>query len=180
MKTQHDEEMAQRLTQDKLGVTLVPLTAAAGINLGDHQMMLSKQAVSRERIDWNAPLVCHRPEACVCGGVSPDCFYADRVAPTPAPAAAAAPPAAPPAAPHDDIKRPEHYARFAIEPITFIMMNDLPAWAANVVKYVCRAPHKHDREEQDIRKAIRYCEMRLELLKREREGTDGSFVNRPL
>lgn len=146
------------------------------INLGEHQMMLSKQAVAKEQIDWQAPLVCHRPGSCVCGGVSPNCFFADRVEPTPAPAAAAAPPAPP----HDDIKRPEHYARFAIEPCTFIMANELPFWAGNVIKYVCRAPHKHANEEVDIRKAIRYCEMRLELLKREREGTDGEVEGRPL
>lgn len=78
----------------------------------------------------------------------------------------------------DGIERPTHYARFPIEPVTMIMMNDLPFWAGNVVKYACRAPFKDD-EEADIRKIIRYAEMRLEQLKRERES-DRAVVWNPL
>lgn len=79
-----------------------------------------------------------------------------------------------------EIKRPDHYARFAIEPCTFIMFNELPYWAGNVVKYVTRAPHKHSDERIDIRKAIRYCEMRIEELDRVAAGTDGNVVGNPL
>lgn len=82
--------------------------------------------------------------------------------------------------PKDEIKRPDHYARFAIEPCTFIMLNELPYWAGNVVKYVVRAPHKHSDERIDIRKAIRYCEMRIEELDRVAAGTDGDVIGRPL
>lgn len=80
----------------------------------------------------------------------------------------------------DEIKRPDHYARFAIEPCTFIMLNELPYWCGNVVKYVTRAPHKHADERIDIRKAIRYCEMRIEELDRVAAGTDGDVIGRPL
>lgn len=80
----------------------------------------------------------------------------------------------------DGIQRPSHYARFSIEPVTFCMLNNLPFWASNVVKYVCRAPYKHKTEEADIKKAIRYCEMRLEELKRRQEGTIGDVAGRPL
>lgn len=80
----------------------------------------------------------------------------------------------------DDIERPSHYARFPIEPVTFIMLNDLPYWAGNVVKYVSRAPFKHEDEREDIKKAIRYCEMRLEQLDREANGTTAQVINRPL
>lgn len=75
-------------------------------------------------------------------------------------------------------QRPAHYARFPIEPCTFIMLNGLPFWAGNVVKYVCRAPYKEN-EEADIRKAIRYCEMRIEELRRAK-AADQRVVNNPL
>ena len=80
----------------------------------------------------------------------------------------------------DEIKRPDHYARFAIEPCTFIMLNELPYWTGNVIKYVTRAPHKHADERIDIRKAIRYCEMRIEELDRVAAGTDGDVIRNPL
>ena len=79
----------------------------------------------------------------------------------------------------DEIKRPSYYERFPVEPCTFAMVNALPFWAGNVVKYVCRAPYKHETEEEDIRKAIRYCEMRLEQIKRDREGYGEAIVGRP-
>lgn len=69
------------------------------------------------------------------------------------------------------VVQPEHYQRYAVEPITFIMRNSLPFWAGNVVKYIARAGHKQygdlsttECEKIDIRKAIRYCEMRLNEL----------------
>ena len=52
---------------------------------------------------------------------------------------------------------PEHYARWAIEPITFIMRNNIPYAEGNVIKYIMR----HDVKDgvKDIDKAIRYLEM---------------------
>jgi hypothetical protein len=79
----------------------------------------------------------------------------------------------------DGIKRPAHYANFPIDPVTFALINELPAWKFQVVKYTCRAGMKGD-ESDDIQKAIRHLEMRLELLKRQRDGSIGHVVGRPL
>lgn len=66
------------------------------------------------------------------------------------------------------ITKPSHYERYSIEPVNFIMTNDLPFWKGNCVKYLLRAGHKPyegktviESEEIDIKKTIRYCEMRL-------------------
>lgn len=63
------------------------------------------------------------------------------------------------------VVHPQHYARFVIEPVTFAVANSLSFDVANVVKYVCRADAKNGRE--DIKKAIRYCEMILERFDRQ-------------
>jgi len=69
------------------------------------------------------------------------------------------------------VVKPSHYERYEIEPITFIMRNDLPFYKGNVIKYIARAGFKQygdlstiECEKVDIRKAIRYCEMRLNEL----------------
>lgn len=80
--------------------------------------------------------------------------------------------------PSDPVVRPNHYARYAIEPITFIMANNLPYAVGNVVKYICRFDAKNG--DEDIRKAMRYCEILLEQRKREREGTVKDCVGNPL
>ena len=59
---------------------------------------------------------------------------------------------------------PHYYARYYIEPVTFIMRNNMPFWAGNVIKYVCRAPYKHATETEDLIKAKRYLEMALSVL----------------
>jgi len=68
----------------------------------------------------------------------------------------------------DAVNKPDHYARWAIEPITFIMKNDMEYWRGNVIKYASRAGYKakeglsqEEAEIEDLRKAIRYCEMRI-------------------
>ena len=63
----------------------------------------------------------------------------------------------------DPIKSPDHYTQFPIEPIIFIQRNRFEFWRGNVIKYVCRAGHKDD-EIKDLRKAIRYIEMRINEL----------------
>lgn len=52
---------------------------------------------------------------------------------------------------------PNHYARWKIEPISFIMANQIPYAEGNVIKYVMRHDDKNGVE--DINKAIRYLEM---------------------
>jgi hypothetical protein len=60
----------------------------------------------------------------------------------------------------DIIKHPPHYFRFKIEPITFIMQNEIPYAEGNAIKYICR--HKSKGKQKDIEKAIHYLEMILE------------------
>lgn len=62
----------------------------------------------------------------------------------------------------DAVTRPHHYARFAIEPIEFIMVNDLPFWVGNVVKYALRYDAKNGIE--DLRKARRYLDMQIKKM----------------
>ena len=62
------------------------------------------------------------------------------------------------------MKAPYYYARYYIEPVTFILRNNLPFWAGNVIKYVCRAPYKHASETEDLIKAKRYLEMAISVL----------------
>tara|TARA_R110002051_G_scaffold41705_1_gene86309 strand:- start:136 stop:393 length:258 start_codon:yes stop_codon:yes gene_type:complete len=52
---------------------------------------------------------------------------------------------------------PDYYARYDIEPVSFIMRNNIPYAEGNVIKYVLRHDMKGGRE--DIDKAIRYLEM---------------------
>jgi hypothetical protein len=79
-----------------------------------------------------------------------------------------------PAPEPDVVRRPAHYARWKIEPITFIMENDLPFYKGNPVKYIVRAGHKLyegkdavQSEIIDLEKAARMIEMRLGQLKGE-------------
>lgn len=71
----------------------------------------------------------------------------------------------------DIIKAPLHYSQHTNQPVDFIMSNRLSFWAGNVIKYVARAGTKLypgqdpiQSEINDINKAIRYCEMRLNQL----------------
>lgn len=72
------------------------------------------------------------------------------------------------------VVRPAHYARYLIEPITFIMRNGFEFWRGNIVKYASRAGHKlypgKDEVESeiiDLQKVIRYAEMRINQLQGE-------------
>ena len=75
----------------------------------------------------------------------------------------------------DIVQEPEHYARWKIEPITYIMMNGFEFWRGNIIKYTSRAGFKiysgktKDASEiLDLQKVIRYAEMRINQL----EGKD--------
>jgi hypothetical protein len=54
-----------------------------------------------------------------------------------------------------------HYKNKGIQPIVYIHANDLGFCEGNVVKYVTR--HKEKNGAADIRKAIHYLELLLEL-----------------
>jgi hypothetical protein len=71
----------------------------------------------------------------------------------------------------DNINQPHHYARFPIEPITFINANALPYNIGNVIKYACRYDAKNGVE--DLRKAMRYLEIHIETLERQERVKSG-------
>lgn len=55
----------------------------------------------------------------------------------------------------------DHYTH-PIQPIEYIMKNELDFIAGNIVKYATRAPHK-GQFESDVKKIIHYAELWLEL-----------------
>lgn len=57
----------------------------------------------------------------------------------------------------DMVNLPDHYARFKIEPIRFIVENRLDWFQGNIVKYQLRYDAKNGAE--DLAKARRYAEM---------------------
>jgi len=70
------------------------------------------------------------------------------------------------------VHKPEHYARWTIEPITYTMMNGFEFWRGNIVKYASRAGYKmydgmneQESEITDLNKVIRYAEMRINQIK---------------
>ena len=53
-----------------------------------------------------------------------------------------------------------HYKHMAIQPSEFIFQNELDWLQGNIIKYVCR--HKYKGHQEDIKKAIHYCNLILE------------------
>jgi len=64
--------------------------------------------------------------------------------------------------PEDAVNHPGHYTKYKIQPVHFIMENDIPFWAGNVIKYVLR--HGDKDGIQDLKKAQRYLEMQIKKL----------------
>ena len=71
----------------------------------------------------------------------------------------------------DIVNEPKHYARWKIEPITYIMRNGFEFWRGNIIKYVSRAGYKLyegmdevQSEITDLEKVIRYAQMRINQL----------------
>lgn len=71
----------------------------------------------------------------------------------------------------DVVNEPKHYARWEIEPITYIMQNGFDFWRGNIIKYASRAGFKsYDGKTKDaseildLQKVIRYAEMRINQL----------------
>jgi hypothetical protein len=61
---------------------------------------------------------------------------------------------------HDPVNQPAHYKYGGIETIDFIEAKELGYNLGNVVKYITRADHKGNRE-QDLEKAIWYLKREL-------------------
>lgn len=55
----------------------------------------------------------------------------------------------------------DHYKDMKIQPVEFITANDMDFLQGNVVKYIAR--HKAKNGAQDVRKALHYCQLILEL-----------------
>lgn len=53
-----------------------------------------------------------------------------------------------------------HYRNMKIQPITFIVENDLPYREGNIIKYVCR--HRSKNGLEDLKKARHYLDMLIE------------------
>ena len=60
-----------------------------------------------------------------------------------------------------------HYKDCGIQPIEYIQANGLSYLEGNVIKYVTR--HSSKNQEQDIKKAIHYLNLILEMVYNEKE-----------
>lgn len=81
-------------------------------------------------------------------------------------------PSAEPLTPGPDVvTRPVHYTDATVEPVLYAMLNNLPGWQYNVVKYAWRAgkklyPGKDAKQSEliDLEKAKRNIELRIRQL----------------
>lgn len=53
----------------------------------------------------------------------------------------------------------QHYHRMKIQPVTYIVENDIDYLSGTAIKYLSR--HRHKGGAEDIRKAIQFCEFIL-------------------
>ncbi len=61
----------------------------------------------------------------------------------------------------DEQEGGSHYKDCAIQPVEYITRNRIPYLEGNVIKYVTR--HRLKGKAEDIRKAMHYCKLILEL-----------------
>ena len=66
----------------------------------------------------------------------------------------------------DNIKDPKHYSRWKIEPVQFMMENEIPYVEGNIIKYIMRWRYKGGLE--DLHKAQEYLNI---LVKNELENS---------
>lgn len=64
-----------------------------------------------------------------------------------------------------DANTSEHYKHFRIQPIDFVVANDLGFLEANVIKYICRYPYK-GAALKDLEKARQYVDWLIEREKK--------------
>lgn len=55
----------------------------------------------------------------------------------------------------------DHYRHLPIQPVVFLHANHIPFLEGSAIKYLCR--HQAKGKAEDIRKAIHYCELILQL-----------------
>lgn len=54
-----------------------------------------------------------------------------------------------------------HYKTMKVQPVEFIYANGVPYMEGNIIKYISR--HKSKNGAADVRKALHYCQLILEL-----------------
>ena len=69
---------------------------------------------------------------------------------------------------HNPITAPPHYTQGGIQPLDFILANDLQFCEGNVIKYVVR--HKHKNGLQDLEKAREYLNRLIDNWIKTHEG----------
>jgi len=60
----------------------------------------------------------------------------------------------------EDKIKPNHYNKYKITPLEFILQNEIPFVEGNIIKYICRWKDKNGIE--DLRKAKEYIESLIE------------------
>ncbi len=60
-----------------------------------------------------------------------------------------------------------HYKTMKIQPVEFIMANDLDFCQGNIVKYVCR--YKQKGGVEDLNKVIHYARLLIEQIEKEKK-----------
>ena len=68
----------------------------------------------------------------------------------------------------------DHYRKMKIQPIEFIHANELDFLQGNVIKYITR--HKNKNGAADVRKALHYCQLILELQYKEETNGDNPGI----
>lgn len=61
-----------------------------------------------------------------------------------------------------------HYKNMKIQPVEFIMANDLNFLEGNVVKYICR--YKQKGGVEDLNKVIHYTRLLIEQIEKEKKN----------
>lgn len=69
-----------------------------------------------------------------------------------------------------------HYKDMNIQPLEFIMANNLPYCEANIIKYICR--YKSKNGIQDLNKARHYLDILIEHEQRRTESGDSTIGER--
>ena len=62
----------------------------------------------------------------------------------------------------------DHYKKMNIQPIDFILANDLGFCEGNIIKYICR--YKEKGGLKDIEKIKHYCDILIEQINKEHEA----------
>lgn len=75
----------------------------------------------------------------------------------------------------DQTSNPHHYNSLPVEPIEFIMLNQMEFWRGNIIKYAARAGRKPSSDEtDDLKKIIRYAQFRINQLEGRTPQNDGT------